>query len=161
MSVRVSIMIPAHVHDKISELALKNNLKKYEVIEKLLDGYKLKLYEKLDLNPERLNKYAWYIFKLVNSILVIKNLILIKIKVFQGLEELVEPLINPEIQSAIEKLEETIEQIESRLCIKLNWVRTAVEDFVRNPGVKNIQKLNDTVVKIIEDLMVKATYEKV
>ena len=77
-----------------------------------------------------IGKEAWYSFKLVNSIAQLKFV--------------VDNVRNKkDILLFAQKTFETINQIESRLGIKLNDLRMAIDKYLKNPSGRNKAYLND------------------
>ena len=139
-----SIKVPEPVYQKIVNLSLKLNRHMYQIVEQavdLLDLYRRKPYKKKEL--PRLDKCAWYIFKLANGIGTFK--------VKYDLEEW-------------RKLMNTVEQIRTRLGIDTSELEHVLlrlkPEKDRHMSTSDRIELNDVAKMLIADIIVKMLFEE-
>jgi len=139
----VTIRIPKELKDELDSIirgyeAHKNDAY-WKVIAKAIAHYKPSLqagFKKKEI--PRLDKAAWYAFKLASSVGALKE--------------------NPSTQN-LDLLKTTCQQLEDRLGLDLKLLVKAAEDYARHPSTANKIELNDLTKLTIADIISKFILE--
>ena len=128
------IAVKEDVKKIVDEVAKRRGLKKYQVIELAIRQFaKEQTYKSGDKEYHHgydVDRGLWYAFKLVNSVAQLKH------AVEQKFDE-------RDIMRYKKKTLATINQIETRLGVDLNNVKSAIDTFIETPQGKQSAKLND------------------
>ena len=139
-----TIKVPEALYQRIRLLAEKTNRHMYQVIEEGIIKVELYLkrpYRKREL--PRLDKCAWYVFKLANSVGAFKE--------------------NPTVENW-NRLMNTVSQVKERIGVNTELLETVLQRL--HPGKsKEITtadkiELNDAVKLVIADIIVKMLFEE-
>jgi len=138
-----TIRVPKELKDQLDEIAKNYEAHKndayWRIIAKAVAHYKPSLqagFKKKQI--PRLDKAAWYAFKLASSIGALKE--------------------NPTPQN-LDLLKTTCQQLEDRLGLDLSLLRKAAEDFTKHPTTQNKIELNDLTKLVIADIITKFILE--
>jgi len=138
-----TIRIPAELKKELDEIIQGYEAHRgdayWRVIAKAIAHYKPMLSRGLSRKEvPRLDKAAWYSFKLASSIGALKE--------------------NPSQQN-LELFKTTCRQLEDRLGLDLSLLRKAAEDYVKHPSTQNKIELNDLTKLVIADIITKFILE--
>lgn len=139
-----SLGVLKETRKKIKEIAKRENLRMYEVVELLVNKYAVEQkYERRGKQYHAgytVDRELWYAFKLVNSVAQLKFVV----------EEVKDESKIEEYKSMTEK---TIEQIEERLGLDLSRLKKLIDKFIEKPTGKNKFVLNDEVKKAMAEII--------